>query len=293
MASRTACPVTIAAALRRVEEEFGLDSPRWIASNDQQRLFLERYYGLLRDDALKIPEIESVAANRPEPINEFLRAKGFTIALGPFENASSIGVASVLDILAKWLQKGERTQVTRKGTEKKYPAVEIKAVDGARFFTVPGHQQPIVQLVTQTKGDTVFMSVGPEAVSFDLVEKIRAIASAPQGRADLYDRVIFPMISLRQQEDISWIKELTTPHTSGLPLVIVQALQENRMRMDEVGVRIQSAVAMEGTLRGMPTTRPLVIDEPFYFWYVREGCQLPVFCAWLDVDTWQDPGGLG
>lgn len=291
MASRTACPVTIAAALRRVEEEFKLNAPTWGTHNDQQRVFLDRYYGLLRDDVLKIPEIESIAANRPEPINDFLAAKGFSITLGPFKDETSIGVASVLDILAKWLQRGERTRVMRRGSEETYPAVEIKAGDGARFYSIPGHPNPIVSLATQTQGDSVFITVGDPAEGFNLFERIRTIAESQIGHAERFDRVIFPMISLQQQEDLSWLRGITTPHTSGMPLEIVQALQENKMRMDEVGVRIQSAVAMEGMLRG-GFAQPLVIDEPFYFCYLRAGCKLPVFCAWLDVDVWKDPGGL-
>ena len=290
--SKTVCLHSVASALMQVEKEFGLDEPPWIPSSGTQQMFLSEFYPSLRTDVPHISEIESMAARSPEPLNQFLRSKGYgQISLGPFENPTSIGVVSILDILSRWLEKGEKTTIRHKTTKREYPGVNL--CTGLRFFAVPGYPFPIVQIGTQNRSDSVFMAVsdGPLA-GFPLIGKVRELKAAMERLYGAYDRVIFPMVSIDQSEDISWILEIQAPHQSGLPLVIAQAVQQNKLKMDEFGVRIQSATAMEGTLRGPSIPKPLIIDQPFFFWYERADLNLPIFVAYVTEQDWKNPGGL-
>ncbi|MDO8599294.1 MAG: serpin family protein [bacterium] len=112
---------------------------------------------------------------------------------------------------------------------------------------------------------------------------------------DEYDGVTFPMVSYDQQVDISWLRGLHTTGDDELPAIIVQALQQTRFRMNDVGARAESAVAF-GMTRSMSMERPkpeLIINEPFLCWIRRPNCRLPLFVGYFDTDSWKDPGSLG
>lgn len=112
---------------------------------------------------------------------------------------------------------------------------------------------------------------------------------------DEYGGVTFPMVSYDQQVDISWLRNLNTTGDDELPAIIAQALQQTRFRMNDIGARVESAVAL-GMTRSMRIEDPkpeLIINEPFLCWIRRPNCRLPLFVGYFDTDSWKDPGTLG
>ena len=288
--SKTAATYPIVAALVAAEQMEGMGANRqWQANNDVQRQFLEQFFKPCRNEVGNIPEIESLASWNFEEVNAFLRQRGFIIQLQPFR-PPDFGVASVLDLLVEWLQKGE-VRTVRGIDSRDYPAVRMSQ-EGAKFYEVPGHPHPIVALETKT-GDVVYMMMldSEPADEFDLIDQVEGLSRAMQPTYG-YGGVIFPMVDLDQKVDISWIIGLTTTGVDGRPARISQALQQNILKINEVGARAKSAVAIAVTLAVHMPEPDLVINGPFLVWFRRSHLAKPLFTGYITQEHWKNPGSL-
>ena len=283
--SKTCVTYPIVAALLKAEE---LVKPvkGWAANNEIQRVFLEKFFSECREEISRIPEIESIASWSADVINRFLKERGFSIQLQPF-NSLTFGVASVLDVLVEWLNKGDVTSI-KKGRVT-YPAVKIDSKH-ADFFETSAHENPIVCLRTKSE-DLVHMTILDNAPDgFDMVEKAQELSKGREGYN--FSSVVFPMVSLNQQVDISWLIGLRTTGANELPAIITQALQQTKLRMNEKGARAQSAVAIAIIRGGFSPEKQYVIDKPFLFWITRPGICKPLFVAYVTEDDWKNPGDI-
>jgi hypothetical protein len=286
--SITAVTYPMSEALVKAEEMKGVGVNRqWKAVNDEQSYFLKVFFDICREEIGKIPEIESIASWHAEEINAFLRQRGFTIQLDPFD-PQTFGVASVLDLLVEWQEKGEVTTVH--GVDgKRYPGVKINE-NNVVIFSSRGHDNPVAQLKTKN-GDRVFMTVLDKAPrdGFDLIAKAEAISARPTAIRN-GSELLFPMVDLNQRVDISWLKGMHTVCEDGDPLEIVQALQQTILKMNEVGARAQSAVAIG--MRKTAFVMPMIINAPFLFWIVRESHNKPLFVGYITQEDWKNPGSI-
>jgi len=99
------------------------------------------------------------------------------------------------------------------------------------------------------------------------------------------------MVNLIQRVDISDLKGLKAVDSLGQPWKIVQALQETKVKMNEKGAKVESAVAIVGTLECcVEEKKELVIDRPFFMWVERQGMKRPLFAGYMAPDCWKDPG---
>ncbi|HYL98166.1 MAG TPA: hypothetical protein VEZ90_04370, partial [Blastocatellia bacterium] len=120
--SKTAAIHPIAAALIKAEEVVSPgQQPRWRCKNDLQKLLIEEFLSSCRAEIPGIEEIESIASWDASEIDDFLRRRGFSIELRPFD-PQTFGVASVLDLLVEWVKEGHKTTVTTLD-RRQYPAV--------------------------------------------------------------------------------------------------------------------------------------------------------------------------
>lgn len=284
--STTTVTYPIVAALVKAEDILGLDR-LWEGVNSTQQRFLEEFFAACRGEIVRIPEIESIASWNVDEINAFLRERNFTIQLDPFDE-QTFGVASVLDLLVEWLQKGDITTVTT-DDGRPFPGVLINK-SGVRFFDAHGHPNPIARLETKS-GDEVYMTMldqPPEG--FDLV----ATAERLSGARPSYDwgGLVFPMVDLDQKVDISWLLDMRTMGDDFQPAWITQALQQTILKMNEVGARAKSAVAIAVT-RGMSMPKPdHIINKPFLVWFERDGLNKPLFVGHITEEDWKNPGSL-
>lgn len=252
----------------------------WKAYNSNQEKYLEIYKNCM---GAKIPEIEyKVSQGDVTPVNDFLRQRGFSIQLdqiGPFD----LAIASILEVILKWLTKGKKTALF-------YQLEEYKAVNLSSGVEVvlPKSFAATAKILTKN-GDTVFMTIPAEKPtdSFEVFEMARKLIAAKTSKASHYEnRAIFPMVDLDTQPDISWIIGLSDKRSEKWE--IAQALQQTKVKMDEEGVVIREAVALgvRCLAASFPSTYPLVIDEPFLFVVKREGLKEPLFSAFLNTDGW-------
>lgn len=291
--SQTTVTYPIVAALVEAEKILGRNRV-WRALNSSQVFFLQTVFPARSDiDAGRIACIESIANRDVSVINSFLKAHGFSVQLQPI-GPGGFAVASVLDLLVEWLEAGAVTTVHgQDGVE--YPAVRVKQ-SNRQISTVIGHQHPIVTLATRTPGVTVNLTVAEQqrqSPTADLeLAAWAAHLSKLRQRGVNYGDVVFPMVDLNQEVDISWITGLSTMGDDGMPAIIAQALQQTKLKMNEKGARAQSAVAMAVT-RGISTPMPpLVIDRPFLIWFEQEGLSQPLFVGHICEDAWKNPGNL-
>lgn len=291
--SNTTVVYPIVTALLKAEEIIGAQRT-WRTVNSRQALFLKDFFVPCREESRSIAGIESIAAFTAADINRFLRERGFKIELPPFQNNDRVkefGIASVLDLLVNWLKPGSET--TLKGqNEQMYPAARLKS-EVSSFYQAADHTYPIAQLKT-TSNDLVYMTRLDRArADFELLQYARQLAGSLKPIYD-YEAVVFPMVDLKQEVDVSWLINLETTSASGEPVKITQALQETHLAMNQTGARAQSAFA--GTVavalaHRMPKP-DLLIDGPFLIWFQRPGLTEPLFVGYITEQDWKNPGSL-
>jgi len=202
----------------------------------------------------------------------------------------NFGAASVLDLLVEWEQKGQAIKLkTSKG---EYDGVSIDK-KGVRIRNSRAHRSPVAELATKS-GDQVFMTIldNPPLQDGDLVDLAQRIQKGLDWEPVKYDGLMFPMVDLNQQVDISWLQGLSTTGEDGRPAVISKAIQQNILKMNETGAQAKSAVAVMA-LRGFDFPKPpMVIDRPFMVWFARKGLSQPLFVGYIKEDAWKNPGEI-
>jgi hypothetical protein len=287
--STTCTTYPIVAATVKAEDILG-PNRQWQAKNTMQERYLVKFFSPCRDE-VGIPEIESIASWKAEVINQFLRERGFSIQLEEEEfDPLTFGVASVLDLLVEWMVEGTVTTVMTPSRDE-YPGVRIDG-KGVSFFTSPNHSNPIVRVHTKS-GDKVYMTIMDNPPDgFELVARAEELSANLETCWD-YGNFVFPMVDLNQEVDITWVLDMeTTRESTGQRAWITQALQQTKLKMNEKGARVKSAVAMAVTLACIMPKPDHVINRPFLVWFERDGLSRPLFVGHITMDDWKNPGDL-
>ena len=286
----TAFPVL--GCLMAAEEWLGKEL-RWNTTNDDQEEFMELFYdaGMASIPALG-DELKRMADKDIGPINDWLAEKGFDIRLSVNPGPGGFAVASILDVLVEWMQKGSRRKVTNeKGT---FDGVALEQNQGVVVLqNAHIHNHPVVRIATKS-GDKVYMTPvdGLPTGRFALESKIRTITATLEHPDYRYEGVVFPMVNYDSKIDISFLQGLNTD-TVAPGFYCVQAVQQTKFRMNEEGARVESAAAMSFRCRyGGSSKPPFVIDQPFLLWIMREGISMPLFGGIFAEDVWRDPETL-
>ena len=275
----------------------GMGSDRvWNGVNIAQKSFLAEFFGGLRQVLDKIKEITGIASWDAAVINRFLSDHGFSITLEPFDD-QTFGVASVLDLMVEWVTEGIRTTIRSSRLAQEYPAVRL--TDGVNFARADSHPHPIAAVSTKS-GDLVMMTKLDQMPpgEFGLVDLAGALTKEGEYVYDEFGGLVFPMVDLNQEVDLSWLLGLWTVGDDGKRATITQAKQQNKLRMNEKGARAQSAAAVAVTRECISIPKPdMVIDGPFLVWFVRLELgdpqrYIPLFVALVTEADWCDPGDI-
>jgi hypothetical protein len=285
----TALPVI--GCLKAAEEWLG-QPLGWNTVSDEQDEFFELFY---ESGMAAVPnlgtELKRKADGKIEPINEWLKENGFDIQLTVPPNEGGFAVAAILDVLLEWMQKGSRRKITNeKGT---FDAVHLKQDAGVVVLqNAHVHAHPVARITTKS-GDKVYMTPvdGLPDERFALESRIRSITVGLEHPDYRYEGVTFPMIDYDRKIDISYLQGLNTD-TVAPGFHCVQAVQQTKFRMNEVGARVESAAAMTFGSKSASRSVPFVIDRPFLLWITREGVNMPLFGGLFAEDVWLDPKGL-
>lgn len=281
--TRTHARFPVYAALAALRELAGTTRP-WTTSNAEQRRFTARAKELEHLLAT-IPELRAVASRDAADVNAFLRACGSAIQLQPWDAASDgCGAAGALDLRMRWSSAGAKSTLRCALDGASYPAailprktvlLHTSRIDGAT----------VAEVLTQG-ADRVFAAVADPAPDADLVAYAQGVRTSL--RFPECGQLVLPMVDLDARVDLGWLLGLRTSDARG-PLIISQALQQVRLRLNELGARAQSEAAVAAR-RGMG--RSLTIDRPFLLWVERAGLPEPLLAAHVCPDSWKDPGTL-
>lgn len=295
--SKTMVVSPIVAALVKTEDILGKDR-KWNVVNDVQAHFLEQFFSKREElRGFSEKELRSWASWVAAELNEILEKEGFDIRLQDFA-PNEFGVVSILDVLVEWLVEGEKTRLYI--DDANYPAVKMEPeaeVEGGfktifEVYTSSQHPYPVAMLHTKS-GDRLYMTIADRPYQdFKLISRIDEIRNDLQ-RDQYYDWLMFPMVDLNHEVDISWLKNMqTTVEGSGEEAIISDALQQTKFKMNELGARVKSAVAIKVTITSVRREMGLIIDKPFFLWIEREGMLIPVMYAHIDEGDWKNPGNL-
>lgn len=258
----------------------------WTPTNKHQVDFLQKVLGdqALDNEARTSPFLEAMADTDVEPINEWFKQRGFSIKLDPIP-PGNLALGSILEIYVKWALEGKKMDMNIGGTNYAMAKMgkataEISETNGTVVAT----------LRTDNPDVRANMAMVPEPKDDDSVHDLAKQLSVPGmhiwNHIFDYEGLVFPMIDLDVQPDISWLQGMAT--NAGMTgWCISQAKQQTKLRLNHIAARASSAVGMTMRSFSMPKP-PLVIDRPFLFFLTHKG--VVVFAAWLDKDCWKDPG---
>jgi hypothetical protein len=125
-----------------------------------------------------------------------------------------------------------------------------------------------------------------------MIEKVERLRQASAVTSHDFERVVVPKVHFTKEVDIDWLVGIE----SGVDPDIIEVLaakQEVRFGMNEIGARAKEASAL--AMIGRSITQEVstyVVDEPFLLWIERPGVDVPLFQAWFNEVSWEDPGDL-
>lgn len=282
------------AAMVKAEQVLG--SLGWEASQGIQEIFVHEFYPTYRAFT-SIPQISSVASADNEVLKKFLADNGMAIDVPPFA-PGDFGIAALLDAMVRWEQPGDREKLSVDGVS--YDAVFLDKMQ-VRCYRLKDHPYPVFELRTSQEDLKVFITptnehfgVGddpgvPELVTASIMELTQGQLPWRVNRD--YWGVVFPMVNITQMQNVSFIEGVKIITPQWTPYQITQATQKNRLRINEIGARAQSAVITHLQVMGA-SPAPYRITQPFLFWIIQEGCELPLFSAYITKEDWKDPGSL-
>lgn len=293
MASFTSSIYDVIAALLAAETpEFLGTNRRWRSINPDQRFFLEELLEQVKPltsllEAERI--LQAQASWEASVINDWFRDRGFSILLEDFGQPDVFYTGSIFELLVRWLEPGEKKMLlAQDGRE--YPGV---LTEGFTYFISASSRNVVAQLPTQS-GEVVYLApfeyepTGP----FAPLMLAQLIMDVGGWKEEEYDKLFFPMIDLNHLGDLGWLEGLWTFSESGEKATLIKAVQQSVLKVNEVGALAKSAAGMAVVLESFVSERLLTINRPFLFWIVRKDFPLPLFAAWVDVDSWKDPGSL-
>jgi len=264
----------------------------WNTANEDQRKFFLPLYNKYRDQVLDLPEIISMAFNNNEEVNRVIQKHGFDRLLPEITDTNRFAILGILKLIVKWLYEGKESEITY--LDKKYPAVHFcGSSDAVTIYRSKQQVNEIIRIATKN-GDFVYITIPDKAPqTWQCVWKQCNRVMEYREITNQFDGVKFPMIELDQKSDISWMHQL---YSNGFPgMNIVSAFQQTKLKMNEIGAIVESAVAMEVCFTASVHAHvksPLIINQPFLIWFERKGIDFPLVAGFIDDEDWKNPGKL-
>ena len=265
---------------------------------------LPGYRGGVADPRLMSDILKTIAqADGVDLVNKFLRDQGYSIQLRPGQPMPEgflLYVASVLDLAVQWEHKGTPTELVLQGAgHQNVTAAHVKK--GVAFYHA--EQLPenrlVVNIGTQGNADVYLANYdGPVAYGFELEGVIGQLAAnRKRDYNPEWSGVIFPMVDFAYKGAADWFVGASAKLPDGRPVVITQALLEQRLRMNEAGARAQQAFAATFKTLGMPSHKePYKLDgQQLLVWFERpddSGKNKIVYSAIITPEHMRNPGSL-
>jgi hypothetical protein len=260
----------------------------WNPTNPEQKFFADQLPQALAD-LHNLPDIIKLdgkaSRGTPEPVNAFLKQKGFDIKLEDSGSKDSTYVAGTLSIEDKWDSKARAQKLTA-NDGKTYDSVwksgtvhevnnqqvaEIQNQNGLRVFAIPAPQSMDGYKVQQK--------------AIDMVGKI--VAQEKAGLHGQQGKVEFPMVDMDSQQKLPGLVGLQSKDGY---YSIDQALMQTKVQMDENGFKAKQAFAAEIRTRSIQMDPPTLmqVKDKFIFVAATEDGRV-VFASDIGQQNWKRP----
>lgn len=274
MTSFAISPFTMPAALAAADEFLGAQQ-QW-AGDPANRVQVEwlRQFRQRATVASGLSEIARHATERAAQHVEWLKSHHWEADLqgGP---PGAIFLAAVLAIGGKWVTAGW-THSDGKGMARAVvPNVFVHEERVARMQT----RSPGVEFLVRQTAAPVRDARELRDQSLELVETTPSAEGMEVGMID------FPLVELRARAD--------APHMIGLYTdshVIAQAAEGFELKMNHLGGMARARAELAAPTGPPPKVRWVKITGPFVVAVIKQGLTEPVFAAYVDRDSWRDPG---
>ncbi len=289
--SLVSSPLTLVAMFFAAEPILG-PARQWLATstkpanhwrqNEAVRLYLE-----LRELVSGVPELATIASFNHEEVNRFLREKGLDIQLGPF-NDMTFGTAAVTDIGMKWTEEAKRGEILVGST--RVPSFVTKPT--FLLSSDARHDRSSTFWIKTQTDDLVGVAMAPRPS--DPEELLAATLERMQltKRCTSPCEVELPMVDLNLQPDVSYLVGMSTQEASGNEARISQALMQAIFRMNHLGARSLTGMAMAVTRSFTAPPPRITFDQPFLAWIERPGLPVPLAAYYIEQADWREPAML-
>lgn len=299
LTSQTFSPVGVAACIRLANKYIAenydghmseSDVSNWAAKTNYQRRFISWLPKLAATVPL-CPEIKAKVDFDQNVINSFLAENGFDkISLQDpppgLDDNLGFAVAAIIDNLLKWSHPAGLRMIGQ------YTAFRLHQ-SLVSFVQIPDQLQPTIKVSTD-QGDLVVITPSNEVLC-----PVSMLELASAGFSEIspvmgFKGCVVPMVSYNEAPDVSWLVDIfEMTHPNGH--YIQQAVQQIKFKMNQYGLRDQSATAMYIGGSGCTSEdvrRDYVVNRPFLLSIHRAGYQTPIFIGHFFPDSWKDPGDL-
>ncbi|HXH27384.1 MAG TPA: hypothetical protein VNG90_05805, partial [Candidatus Acidoferrum sp.] len=152
------------------------------------------------------------------------------------------------------------------------------------------HHHPICAVTTMS-GDIMYLTMFDQGL--DDLDLITMAEKLTRGMLpiDEFGDVVFPMVDINQEVDVSWLVDMETFRQDGRRAWIAQAKQETSLRINEIRAAMRSAFTAEVANESMMVSRPdMVINGSFLCWFWRPGLSKPLLVSHVQREDWKNPG---
>lgn len=270
--SKTFCPYSITAAMNSLGRS-------WLATNKEQYAFMHKLY--FPDEAQGIEGLRSLSARDAESLNSELASAGFDLRCPSF-GTNGIGLLGILVLKLLWQKLETSVKPILAENGRWYRGAQLEHGENwVSAYISKGHPSPICSWQADDNLWTFYITEAYEPLGGMLL--LSYIISLLRDASQECGGVRFPIASLVDHPDISWLRGMVHDN-----LHVDEALQENRLLLDEKGVEIKSATVLlvvSASCAAGPTLPIYKIKRPYFFWATRVGCSVPVFAAYVDYDA--------
>jgi len=268
----------------------------WQSVTPAQEWFFKNIYATAYREAANIPELKSLATNNIREAQQFFKQHKINMRV-PSLGKDEFAALAALDVDVKW-NESANPQVLKIGNQP-YKSGLIKSGINRMSLMLPpldfqpAHvDNPIVMIDTKIPHHQVLIYKSNRAPfsTLDLLVTVNnLVAKSRPVRLNDSLEVIYPLVNLEKDADITWLEGLRITDGYGKSSLLRKSLQKNKLNLSLDGARAQSGTAMifsRGMRQSQGTPKRIIIDSPFYFAIVKKNLKFPLFSGYITPEDW-------